>query len=110
MTIVQVQETRKRTYRPRPGEEHEERARSVPYSEATRSADHHQVQKASPTKSMEVDTMIDGIVVGRLLYSSRLAWGRRGCFRYAFRLFPSYLKQPSTCSLQLRMARNGVYG
>ena len=68
VTMDRGQEARKRTYRPRPGEEHGERARRVPYSGATRSADHHRVQKASPTKTMDVDTMMDGvIVVGCLL-------------------------------------------
>jgi hypothetical protein len=60
--MVRRQEARKRTYRPRRGEEHGERATSVPYSAATLIADHHRVQMAFSTKNMEV-TMLDGIVV-----------------------------------------------
>ena len=59
--MVRRQEARKRTYRPRRGEEHEGRARSVPYSAATLTADHHRVQTSSP-KNMEV-TMLGGLVV-----------------------------------------------
>ena len=63
--MVRRQEARKRTYRPRRGEEHGGRARSVPYSAATLTADHHRVQMAYSTKNMEVTT-IDGTVVRRI--------------------------------------------
>jgi len=69
--MVRRQEARKRTYRPRRGEEHGGRATSVPYSAATPTAVHHQVQTSS-IKHMEV-TMLGDIVVRQCCCIAR-AW------------------------------------
>jgi hypothetical protein len=51
---AQCNHARKRTYRPRPGEEHEEQAKSVPYSAERPSAGRHPVRMAYLFDNMEI--------------------------------------------------------